>query len=275
MESVKALLATLLIAVLLGISCMSLTACGGGTSGTGDDRGRVSLRGSVTSHDGQPIRDIRVIVAENGDEASTDASGQFAISTSLTKDNPLLILQGAGIDSTVTLQGVAKSATTVEVELSVSADKSSLEVVDIRVDVESTPQATPIATSTPVMPSNNTDKPRADYVWTILGTTKLPNGDPVAGARLRVSPGNVSLSTDSSGEFSTATTASGSKIVIEISYKGRSASTTIRNLPQSSDLQIKVQLIVRLDSSAVDPNNPGSGDSSLSLHVDAVSIRPK
>ncbi|MCC6219948.1 MAG: carboxypeptidase regulatory-like domain-containing protein [Deltaproteobacteria bacterium] len=116
--------------IFLAISLFLLSGCaGGGTVGTGG----AAFEGTITSAKNGPLPNISVTIAETGETATTDESGQFSIETSSISGDVELLVEGeteqGSISETVVVEDVPAEPATISVELEVN-ENSNLIVVE-------------------------------------------------------------------------------------------------------------------------------------------------
>lgn len=115
-----------------------LTACGGGSQGTGTEP-RTSFAGKIQSTDSNPIGGAQITVVETGEKTISDSEGNFNLNSSFVGGSTELIIttdQGSStvvIDENITSQG---AAIVVGVEVGSGTQLSSADSLTITAKIE-------------------------------------------------------------------------------------------------------------------------------------------
>lgn len=113
---------------LILIPLLSLvSACGGGTEGTGG----VQIEGKILSEDNVPLSNINVSVTETGDSDLTDADGNFLIDTQL-RSSIELEFRGDGIDAKSKIDNIPSSAKKVSATFRANKKKNTVDPEDVK-----------------------------------------------------------------------------------------------------------------------------------------------
>ena len=125
----------LIFTIAAFLTCISFTACGGGSSGTGT--GSTTIEGTVKSEEGEPLAGITVTIIETGDNDITDDAGFFSITSDIeTSEVTLEILKDEN-SLTVELSNVSnEESATLEVEIEVSEDLKEISVTNLEVSAK-------------------------------------------------------------------------------------------------------------------------------------------
>ena len=152
-----------MLAHVLLLLCLTtlLTACGGGSTGTGSASGS-DLKGKLLSESNEPLAQVAVLVLETGAMDVTDENGDFSMPLDLAQGETLtLIVNPDNNASEISLGTSPESPSDVSVVLALDRNSQDLQVVEIQVRPRATatptvaptatrPVATPTARVTPV-----------------------------------------------------------------------------------------------------------------------------
>jgi hypothetical protein len=260
---------------LLGVAIFCLLgifACGGGTSGTGDANRKV-IKGALLTTNRSPLVEAQIIVAETGDQTLTDNNGNFFLESAITDYSPVLIVRSAGLDTSVEINEVSSDAK--EISLLLIANKESNKVSVEKIEIEIAPltnlPASEHASNQAKDSNSNFNKDNESQArtssWLIQGNLKFIGGSPVKSAIVTYESSNNSSTSDQNGNFSILSQSQKDTATLTISYLNHTTQIKIQNLPLNKDLNIKVQIILKLDSAQIDPNNPNSGNERLSAQL--------
>lgn len=246
----------IILFILICISMGLLNACmGGGT--TGSDGGlplsrTVRIEGTITSSSGAPEPGVQVTLAETGDSAVSDAVGSFALSSELPSTEVTLLVQKQALDTSVAIGNIPNSSSLVTLQLSVNTAQNSVSVVAITISPRDTGSSASSASSlgSPQQPS--TPVPGTRNLSIFRGTLRLEDGPPVPGARVRLVATGASDRTDNSGYFSFQTRSVGGNLVLEVTFQGVKARTTLHDIPARGVI-VELSLVLRV-STQIDDN---------------------
>ena len=255
---------------ILFFSLASIVGCGGGTTGT--DSSTVNLRGSLVSSRGEPLAGLQVVVEESGDSAVSDARGLFTIITTLELPELTLLVHSDRGESRVTLGSVPDTSAGefLSVKLEVNEEPFVVSIVSLSVrpiDAPADTSTTTPAASPPPPPPHRTPSPSTSGETIIKGQV-LMDGEPLAGAEVRVMPGRGSGMSDVLGRFHIRTKSRAGVRTLTVSYGGFSDSVSTPALP-SGDLEVELTLLIVSGSNALDPQ----GDVQPTLVIREISIQ--
>lgn len=121
--------------ILIGIPLL-LSACGGGTSGTGLQ----TFSGQVKSSTGEPVAGATVTLASTGDTAMTDASGRFVLRSTIkleTSERIELLLESSQFSGRVVVPegAVTEGSAQITVDIVFDPDTQTLEITNFTLAV--------------------------------------------------------------------------------------------------------------------------------------------
>jgi hypothetical protein len=139
------------------LTCFSLiwcTACGGGTSGTGDLSPGVKtvdvIGQIVDSTTTLPVAQVTVTLAQTGDTAISNQVGEFAIQVPTSIERPQLFFDSPSVEGAVTLQVIPEEASSVRLVIELNPADASVTLTSIDVQVSPpTGAPTPVPSPTP------------------------------------------------------------------------------------------------------------------------------
>ena len=226
-----------------------LIGCGGGTTGTGDisDAGRpVSVKGLIQDTNAMPLTEVQIISAETTEETLSTSDGNFTLDTKLTGTTLELIIRGQGIDFMVRIYDLPDNASVVTVSLTADIPNNVVAVTAISIE-ELNPA--PVATPSQGRP---TPLPIVEVQHTALVEGKIAgqNGEPIAGASIKVKGRSEKSRSGSAGKFSLLVVEPGERLTLVVKFEKSTIEVPIK-LPSDADSKVNVQL--RVVRPAVDP----------------------
>lgn len=110
----------------------TLTACGGGTTGTGGT-GSSEFSGRIYAESGQGIPNATVVIEETGDTTTSDADGNFSVESTLPSDHATILVETAAAQVTTIITDLPSGPQEVAIELKVDETKNAVTVESKRV----------------------------------------------------------------------------------------------------------------------------------------------
>jgi len=258
---------TLLVATL--VSAL-LSACGGGTRGTGDEVKSLVV-GRVVDTTGAPLPSATVTQLETGDSTETDSTGAFSLNVAVTNEEATLLIERDGFEGTATISGLPNEPQATPTELTITVDLVSGIVTAVTVnDVDPNPPPQPTAEPTvnpePTPGDNDTKRQHV-----LSGIVVNQSGTPVAGVTLSVT-GSDSVVSGANGRFSLPFSTSSSRVRVAVKYGVDRGSFVVTGLPKNRDARINVtvQLTTSALPSYLDEEIP---DPAFSVGVSNITIR--
>lgn len=258
---------TLLVATL--VSAL-LSACGGGTRGTGDEVKSLVV-GRVVDTTGAPLPSATVTQLETGDSTETDSTGAFSLNVAVTNEEATLLIERDGFEGTATISGLSTEPQATPTELTITVDLVSGIVTAVTVnDVDPNPPPQPTAEPTvnpePTPGDNDTKRQHV-----LSGIVVNQSGTPVVGVTLSVA-GSDSVVSGANGRFSLPFSTSSSRVRVAVKYGVDRGSFVVTGLPKNRDARIHVT--VQLTTSLLPNNiNEGVSDPAFSVGVSNIAIR--
>ncbi len=197
----------------------TLVGCGGGTTGSDGGGGArtLTLSGEVLATSGSPLKGYEVTILESGDSALSGENGEFVIEGMIETLNPTLLIQGEGVDTTVSMGEILEQDSVATVILSVDLEIGSVAVADFTVSILDEMEGEQFSTemdipemeiSDPDIPSSEADHeleptpiPRSTFKGVVIGES----GEPLPGVTVTLLETKESDITNNRGRFSIRT----------------------------------------------------------------------
>ena len=100
---------------------LSLSACGGGTSGSGV----TSYEGKVSGTDERGLGDVTLSIESTGDSTTTDAYGNFALSSQATGPSVSFVAESSGFSTRFVVENVLEDSSRVHVHVTIDQTQNA------------------------------------------------------------------------------------------------------------------------------------------------------
>jgi hypothetical protein len=229
---------------------ISLTGCGGGTTGSGDAPS-VKVFGTVTNPQGTPIPSGTVTDLTSGTTASINSSGGFQLSALAEDGTVSLDVTSQGTSGSIQVKDLPSSTQSVAIKVVVDSVSGIVTLASVEIDVDPT-------TTGPV-------------TQRVRGTILNNVGKPAKNVTVSISGARGSDKTGSDGSFTLDARSTTGTVKLKISYNGVTGETTIRGIPKDRSCTLRVKLSVSIEAGQ-DPGDGSEGESTLVVDVDRVSV---
>ena len=118
--------------VLAQFICVFLVSCGGGTSGTGLNE----YEGRVTDISGAPVNGAVMTVQSTGDSATTDANGEFLITSEASGEEVSILAEAEGFSGHVKVRNVFPEHSRIRINMTIDRVKQEASKVDFNVKAQ-------------------------------------------------------------------------------------------------------------------------------------------
>ena len=118
------------VRIIFAILLLGVTACGGGTVGTGTgDTAAREYAGTIRSAlNGNPISNVQVTIAETNESGLTNAQGLFNIESEVKIPSVNLLLVGEDFNTSVLISDIEEKSSKVTVEIEVDPETDTANV---------------------------------------------------------------------------------------------------------------------------------------------------
>ena len=238
---------------------ITLLACGGGTTGTGEYEGK-SFSGSIEDQDGQAAVGFSISLLSTGDSSSTDSEGKFSFNSNPQSSEIELLIEGAEFNQIVRIVDLPKEAVQVLLELSINTESNLISLISVSFEplADSDPgEEETLEDSDPVSPSPEDPTQVDNRKHRVSLLILYANTKPVEAARINVPRLGLDLFTDSSGEVGFKLPRDSSSFRVNFFVQNLGSGLTLRGLMTEKPLDITVEIILSINEDFFDnPNIP-------------------
>jgi hypothetical protein len=121
----------LFLFLIIPLAAIGFSGCGGGSAGTGT----TTFTGKLLTTDNQPVEGAVVRVVGSGDIATTDAQGQFVLSTANQDIPHELQVQAQGVDASVVVPAATADESKIGVQLELDTSNATVSITSVEVKV--------------------------------------------------------------------------------------------------------------------------------------------
>lgn len=264
-----------------------LFSCGGGTSGT-DSGGRelrtALIQGTVSSEDGEAIENVQIVVVETGEFASSNALGQFELSTATETDKLLLQVTKDKVDQAVEISDIPIGNSNVKVSLDLNQEENLVTIISVKItpiqpvtnknaekaqigsaNEENSSQANK---KTRADEASSKDAPQEKMMSEIFGKVYYEDGSAASGVKIKLQGSGGSDVTNSKGAFSIKSKPRAGNWALDVQIAGLKDQVVIPGVP---DQAVSIEVVLQLSISEPASSNPKDLDS---LFRNSSSITP-
>lgn len=229
----------LAMGLILLLGLVSVTGCGGGTVGSGDNDSVIA--GRILTNTGHAFSGANITHAQTGASDITDEQGNFSIETNIEGQAPELFIDRDGVSSSIRLSDATAEQKTINIEITVNETTGIVDSVKV------------IATSVDLTPTPSVN---TNYQQSLDGTVTGKNGKEIKGVKVQVHGSGTQVTSDAQGQFKLDVAAKTSSLQLDLTYNKLKGSVTLTGLPTDRNSRVEFVITLTVVSSQPDPGQP-------------------